>query len=164
MGVWRMLEVEGSEPTIYVVDDDEAVRDSQKLVLETHSMVVEDYQSSEEYAQSYMPGRGACLILDFHLSGASGLDYLGKQDDAAAELPLIIIKGRGDLASRARAEQRGSKAHNIALRQIAAARGLKVNEHGLFGRHAPGRRTDRKRDIPVSRPALHRARTARRPR
>ena len=45
-------------PIIYVVDDDEAVRDSLKLLLEIHGMVVEVYRSSEEFARSYVPGRG----------------------------------------------------------------------------------------------------------
>jgi len=69
--------VEDAVPMVYVVDDDEAVRESLKL------------------------------ILDLHLPGASGLDYLAKQDDALAELPVIIITGRGDPASRARAERLG---------------------------------------------------------
>jgi two-component system CheB/CheR fusion protein len=56
--------VEETEPIIYVVDDDEAVRDSLKLLLESYGMVVEDYRSSEEFARAYVPGRGACLILD----------------------------------------------------------------------------------------------------
>jgi FixJ family two-component response regulator len=99
--------VEEAVPMIYVVDDDDAVRDSLKLLLETHGMAVEAYPSSEEFARSYVPGRGACLILDLHLPGASGLDYLANQDDAAAELPVIIITGRGDPASRARAERLG---------------------------------------------------------
>ena len=99
--------VEDAVPMVYVVDDDEAVRDSLKLLLETHGMAVEAYSSSEEFAQSYVPGRGSCLILDLHLPGASGLDYLAKQDDALAELPVIIITGRGDPASRARAERLG---------------------------------------------------------
>jgi len=54
-----------------------------------------------------VPGRGGCLNLDLHLPEASGLDYLAKQDDAAAELSVIIITGRGDPASRARAERLG---------------------------------------------------------
>ena len=99
--------VESMEPIIYVVDDGEAVRDSLKLLLEAHGMLVEDYRSSEEFTRNYVPGRGACLILDLHLPGASGLDYLAKQNDAAAELPVVIITGRGDPASRARAEQLG---------------------------------------------------------
>ncbi|MBO0738706.1 MAG: hypothetical protein J2P48_19405 [Alphaproteobacteria bacterium] len=61
-------------------------------------MVVEVYRSSEEFARTYVPGRGVCLILDLHLPGASGIDYLAKQAGAAAELPVIIITGRGDPA------------------------------------------------------------------
>lgn len=49
--------VEDTEPIIYVIDDDEAVRDSLKLLLESHGMAVEDYQSSEEFARAYVPGR-----------------------------------------------------------------------------------------------------------
>jgi len=99
--------VEDTEPIINVIDDDEAVRDSLKLLLESHGMVVEDYQSSEEFARAYVPGRRACLILDLHLPGASGLDYLANQDDAATELPVIVITGRGDPGTRARAERLG---------------------------------------------------------
>ena len=61
--------VDDAEPIIYVVDDDEAVRDSLKLLLESHGMVVEDYRSSEEFARGYVPGRRGCLILDLHLPG-----------------------------------------------------------------------------------------------
>ena len=99
--------VEDAEPIIYVVDDDEAVRDSLRVLLEAHGMLVEDYGSIEEFAQGYVPGRKACLILDLHLPGASGLDYITTQDDAAAELPVIVVTGRDDSASRARAEQLG---------------------------------------------------------
>jgi two-component system CheB/CheR fusion protein len=105
--VWRALVVQDWEPNIYVVDDDEAVRDSLRVLLEAHGMVVEDYGSSEAFARGYVPGRKGCLILDLHLPGASGLDYLATQDDAAAELPVIVVTGRSDSASRARAEQLG---------------------------------------------------------
>jgi FixJ family two-component response regulator len=123
--------VKDTEPIIYVVDDDEAVRDSLKLLLETHGMVVEAYGSSEELAQSYVPGRGACLILDLHLPGASGLDLLAEQDAAAAELPVIIITGRGDPASRARAEQLGVLAF---LDKPVAGRELLANIRQALGR------------------------------
>jgi len=74
-----------ADPCVYIVDDDEAVGDSIKLLLETHGMVIEAHRSSEEFARSHVPGRGTCLILELHLSGASGLDYLAQQDDAAAD-------------------------------------------------------------------------------
>jgi hypothetical protein len=55
--VWRALVVQDWEPNIYVVDDDEAVRDSLRVLLEAHGMVVEDYGSSEAFARGYVPGR-----------------------------------------------------------------------------------------------------------
>ncbi len=100
-----MQVVEDISSVTYVIDDDQAVRDSLKLLLEAYGMVVEDYRSSEEFGRNYVLGRGGCLILDLHLPGASGLDYLASQSAAAAELPVIIITGRGDPASRARAER-----------------------------------------------------------
>jgi FixJ family two-component response regulator len=67
--------VEDFEPIIYVVDDDEGVRDSLKLLLETHGMVVEDYPR-QRIARDRVPSHKACLILDQHLPGTSGLDFL----------------------------------------------------------------------------------------
>jgi FixJ family two-component response regulator len=57
-----------------------------------------------------VPSRKACLILDQHLPGTSGLDFLTTQDGALAELPVIMITGRGDPAIRARAAQLGVRA------------------------------------------------------
>jgi len=105
-----MQVVEDTGPVIYVVDDDEAVRDSLKLLLESYGMAVEDYASTEEFVRGHAPGRTACVILDQHLPGTSGLDFLAAQDGALAELPVIMITGRGDLAIRARAEQLGVRA------------------------------------------------------
>ena len=102
--------VEDSEPIIYVVDDDEAVRDSLKLLLESHGMAVEDYRSTDEFAQGYERGRNGCLILDHHLPGTSGLNFLAAQDGALAGLPVIMITGPGDPAIRARARQLGVRA------------------------------------------------------
>jgi FixJ family two-component response regulator len=109
-GSWEVRVADDSEPIICVVDDDEAVRDSLKLLLESHGMAVSDYASTEEFARTPVVGRKACLILDQHLPGTSGLDFLAAQDGALAELPVIMITGRGDLALRARAEQLGVRA------------------------------------------------------
>ena len=99
--------VDDNEPIIYVVDDDEAARDSLKLLLESHGMVVSDYASTEEFARAPVVGRKACVILDQHLPGTSGLDFLAALDGTLAELPVIMITGRGDPAIRVRAEQLG---------------------------------------------------------
>ena len=85
--------VEDSEPIIYVVDDDEAVRASLELLLETHGMAVEDYRSTDEFARGRERGRYGCLILDHHLLGISGLDFLAAQDGALTGLPVVMITG-----------------------------------------------------------------------
>ena len=92
---------------IFIVDDDEAVRDSLKLLLESYGMDVEDYGSTAEFAQHYPPGATGCLILDQHLPGSTGLDFLSSREGVALGLPVILLTGRADAALRARAAQLG---------------------------------------------------------
>jgi two-component system, LuxR family, response regulator FixJ len=98
-----------AEPIIYVVDDDEAVRDSLKILLESYGMTVQDFGSIADFRRGHAAGRKACVILDLHLPGTSGLDYLATRD-CASPLPVIIITGRGDTAARERARQMGARA------------------------------------------------------
>jgi two-component system, LuxR family, response regulator FixJ len=100
-----------ASPTIFVVDDDDAVRDSLKLLLESYGMTVEDYSSTAEFARSYRRREHQCLILDQHLPGSTGLDFLSSVDGARADLPVILVTGRGDRALRARAERLGVSAY-----------------------------------------------------
>ena len=93
--------------TIFIVDDDEAVRDSLKLLLESYGLVVADFGSTAEFARHYRPGARQCLVLDQHLPGSTGLDFLASPAGAALELPVILVTGRGDKALRARAEALG---------------------------------------------------------
>ena len=81
---------------IFIVDDDEAVRDSLKMLLESYGMEVEDYASTREFAHAYRPGSRQCLILDQHLPDCTGLDFLASSLGAALSLPVILVTGRGD--------------------------------------------------------------------
>jgi two-component system response regulator FixJ len=92
-------------PKVFVVDDDEAVRDSIKVLLEVHGIDVEDYQSIGEFARNYRrPSRG-CVILDQHLPALTGIDFLNSPTGRQIGLPIILVTGRGDpgLEKRARA-------------------------------------------------------------
>ena len=104
-----MADVANSEdPVIFIVDDDEAVRDSLKLLLETHGMEVEVYASTETFVRSYRPHARQCLILDQHLQGMkTGLEFLASPERAAMRLPVILITGRGDNEIKARALDAG---------------------------------------------------------
>jgi FixJ family two-component response regulator len=96
---------------VFIVDDDEAVRDSLRLLLEAYGMTVQDYASTAEFARGYRAdGGAACLILDQHLPGSTGLDFLSSTDGAKLDLPVILLTGRADAAIRARAVQLGVSA------------------------------------------------------
>jgi two-component system, LuxR family, response regulator FixJ len=93
--------------TIFIVDDDEPVRDSLKLLLESYGMAVEDYGTTAEFTRHYRPRDRQCLILDQHLPGATGLDFLASPEGAALDLPVVLVTGGGDNALRARAAELG---------------------------------------------------------
>ena len=89
--------------TVYVVDDDDAVRDSLKLLLESYGIAVHAFGSTDEFLRGYRPNSHACLVLDQHLPGTTGLDFLHSSEGAQLELPVILVTGRGDATLRARA-------------------------------------------------------------
>ena len=94
---------------IFVVDDDEAVRDSLKVLLESYGMEVEVHASTDAFTQTYRPRPPECLILDQHLqAGKTGLDFLASGAPARLRLPVILLTGRGDTALRAQALRAGA--------------------------------------------------------
>lgn len=96
---------------VFVVDDDEAVRDSLKVLLEVHGIDVEDYDSTMAFADHYRrPCRGV-LILDQHLPQLTGMDFLASPKGRDLGIPVILITGRGDSALEARARQAGVAAY-----------------------------------------------------
>ncbi len=106
-----VLRMSGQPITIFIVDDDDAVRDSLKMLLESYGMAVEDYDSVQAFARHYRPGPRQCLILDQHLPGMTGLDFLASSQGAALRLPIILVTGRGDGAIRDRAYGQGVHAY-----------------------------------------------------
>ena len=88
---------------IFIVDDDDAVRDSLRMLLESYGMDVEDYASAGDFSRHHRPGKGQCLVLDQHLPNLSGLDFLASPEGAGLAMPVILMTGRGDAGIRARA-------------------------------------------------------------
>jgi two-component system response regulator FixJ len=104
----RMTQAAGT--LIFIVDDDDAVRDSLRLLLEAHGMAVEDFDSTADFAAAFHPHPRACLILDLHLPVMGGLEYLASLGKRGPELPVVIVTGRSDDASRQRAFELGAMA------------------------------------------------------
>ncbi len=110
----RPVGVDGlvNQPTevIYLVDDDDAVRDSLKLLLESHGMEVCDFDGVAAFLKGYEKGKGACLILDLHLPIVGGLDLIKIIERQKMALPVIFITGRSDAEVKARAVEAGAVA------------------------------------------------------
>lgn len=92
--------------TIHIVDDDDIVRDSLKVLLESRGYSVEDYTSGQDFL-SRRDGNAACIVLDNHMPEMTGLDVLRTLRQAGDNIGVIMITGRWDAATRAQAEALG---------------------------------------------------------
>ena len=80
--------------TVYVVDDDESVRASLKLLVESSGYPVAAFKSAEDLLHSSFRRSPTCLILDIHLPGMSGLDLQKQLSKSETRIPVIFITGR----------------------------------------------------------------------
>jgi FixJ family two-component response regulator len=99
------------KPRIFIVDDDDAVRDSLRMLLESHGMDVDEFASAGDFLRHYHPDRAQCLILDQHLPTLSGLDFLASPEGRALVLPVILLTGRGNASIRDRAYALGARTY-----------------------------------------------------
>ena len=95
-------------PVIYVVDDDSHIREALRSVLEDDGRTVEDFASCEDFLDAFRPGREACLLLDAHFPGMSGLDLLKRLDDEGHLPPAVMITGNADVAMAVQAMKAGA--------------------------------------------------------
>ena len=95
-------------PRVHVVDDDEIVRDSLRLVLEGDGQVVETYPSSEAFLAANVSSGEGCLLVDANLPGMDGLSLLRHLASADCSLSSIMITGYGDIAMAVHAMQAGA--------------------------------------------------------
>jgi two-component system, LuxR family, response regulator FixJ len=93
---------------VYLVDDDSAVRDSLKLLLEAHGIAVRDFGSAAQLLREAAPGKEDCLICDVHMPVMSGIDLIETLARRGEAPPTILITGRGDDALFRRARAAGA--------------------------------------------------------
>jgi FixJ family two-component response regulator len=97
-----------TEPKVYVVDDDEAMRDSLKWLLESRELKVETYASGEEFLEAFNSDLSGCLVLDVRMPGMSGLDLYERLQARASTLPVVFITGHGDVPMAVSALKKGA--------------------------------------------------------
>jgi two-component system, LuxR family, response regulator FixJ len=93
---------------ILVVDDDDAVRDSMRLLLESYGMAVKDYGSAREFLSDQPKSENCCLLLDLHMPEMGGFELLDQLRSRGITIPVIAITGRGDPALRKRVTEAGA--------------------------------------------------------
>ncbi|MFT0851282.1 response regulator transcription factor [Achromobacter sp. F4_2707] len=112
--------------TIFIVDDDEAVRDSLRWLLEANGYRVKSFSGAEEFLHAYDPDQVGVLIVDVRMPGMSGLELQEVLIAREAPLPIVFITGHGDVPMAVSTMKKGAvdfleKPFNEAeLRQIVA--------------------------------------------
>jgi len=98
--------VEALSPhTIFILDDDDVVRDSLKVLLETRNFVVVDFDSGSELLDHL--ATADCLVLDLHMPEMTGAELIGKLRGRGDKTPAILITGRPDKVAQAEAQALG---------------------------------------------------------
>lgn len=97
-----------TEPKVHIVDDDEAMRDSLKWLLESRGLEVDLYASGEEFLKAFDSGFCGCLVLDVRMPGMTGLDLYEQLKARASTLPVIFITGHGDVPMAVSALKKGA--------------------------------------------------------
>ena len=97
-----------SNDMVFVIDDDESIRESLKSLMRSVGLGVETFASAREFLQSTRPDVPACLILDVRMPGLSGLDLQRDLAEANIHIPIIFITGHGDIPMSVRAMKAGA--------------------------------------------------------
>ncbi len=94
--------------TVIVVDDDDAVRASLRLLLKSVGLEVQTYASASEFLSSYNAQQPGCLVLDVRMPGLSGMELQEQLNLQGAIIPVIFVTGHGDVPMAVEAMQHGA--------------------------------------------------------
>lgn len=97
-----------SEPTVFIVDDDPAVRKSLRWLIESVGLSVATFESGNDFLDALTCDHHGCLVLDVRLPGISGLELLESLNERGSHLPVIVITGHADVPMAVRAMKHGA--------------------------------------------------------
>jgi FixJ family two-component response regulator len=95
-------------PTVFIIDDDAAVRASIQDLLESVGLRCESLGAAESFLRSKQPDGPSCLVLDVKLPGVNGLDFQRQLAEAGIQIPIIFITGYGDIPMTVKAMKSGA--------------------------------------------------------
>ena len=85
------------EEKVFIVDDDNAVRDSLGLLLKSAGIASQGFESGDDFLQTYEPNWKGCVLLDIRMPGISGMEVQRQLLELRCCLPIIFITGHGDI-------------------------------------------------------------------
>lgn len=97
-----------SKPTVFVIDDDPAVRESLAALVRSMRLEVETFASGQEFLDAYTDSRPGCVVVDLRMPGMSGLELIETLAQRRAEIPAVMITGYGDVPVAVRAIKAGA--------------------------------------------------------
>jgi FixJ family two-component response regulator len=97
-----------NRPTVFVVDDDAAMRVAIQGLLKSVGLRSETFGSAEEFLRNKRPDGPSCLVLDVSLPGVNGLEFQRELADAGVHIPIIFITGHGDIPMTVKAMKSGA--------------------------------------------------------
>jgi FixJ family two-component response regulator len=111
-----------------IIDDDEAMQDSLRDLMEAGGLLARCFGSAEEFLESDLHNRAACLIVDIRMPKMSGLQLQAKLQEEECNVPIIFITAHGDARMRIQAMRRGAVEflakpfdHHLLLKRVRAA-------------------------------------------
>lgn len=100
------METENS--IVFIVDDDEAICQSLRLLIDDIGLEVRTFNSARQFLAEHDPSQPSCLVLDVRMSGMSGLELQSRLRELGIEIPTIIITGHGDVPMAVEAMKAGA--------------------------------------------------------
>ena len=139
-----------ADAVVYVIDDDEAVRDSLRFLLNTAGLVAQTYESATSFLNHLPQVKAGCIVTDVRMPGLSGFDLLRRLKELHSAVPVIVITGHGDVPLAVEAMKSGAAdflekpfddgallaAVNVALRDQGASAKRDADRVGVMDRLA----------------------------
>ena len=97
-----------NEATVFLVDDDDAVRDALELLLDSVGLRTAAYPSAAAFLAHYDPGRPGCLVLDIRMPAMSGMELQAALAEKSVNIPIIFLSGHGNVSMSAKAFRSGA--------------------------------------------------------
>jgi two-component system, LuxR family, response regulator DctR len=96
-----------SEPRVYVVDNDAALRDALTFLLSSRNVSTSTFASGEAFLDVFTPELRGCVLTDIRMDGISGLELFSRLSEAGSRLPCIVLTGHGDVPMAVEALKKG---------------------------------------------------------